>query len=70
MTIKIQIASLPDRENVVAELWVGNVQVAEVSKEDGPLRVELYSPPGANHLDLPLDEFLDALQRAKENLAG
>ena len=39
MTTKqtLQIASLPDREYVVAELWYGDVQWGELSQKQGSL---------------------------------
>lgn len=70
MTIEIQIASVPDRENVVAELWVDDTQIAEVSNEKNELRVEFYSAPIPNQLSVSLDELLEALAKAKRNLAA
>ena len=64
MTIRIQIASLRDRANLVAELWIDDVQIAEVSREQSRFDVEIYP----NKLAIPLDEYLDALRRAKEEL--
>jgi hypothetical protein len=66
--IELQITSPPDRERVVAELWLGNVQLAEVSNEDGTFRIEVYTPPGTNRVAIPLDELEEALRRARENL--
>ena len=43
MTIGVQIVSLPDRKYVVAELWRGDKQIAEVSNEEGDFRVEFYN---------------------------
>lgn len=70
MTIKIQIASVPDREKVVAELWVGDTQIAEVSNENDEMRVEFYSASAPNQLTLQLDELSRALEKAKRNLAS
>lgn len=70
MTIEIQIASVPDREKVVAELWVGDTQIAEVSNENDEMRVEFYSAPVPNQLTLSLDDLLEALAGARRNLAA
>lgn len=70
MTIEIQIASPPDRENVVAELWIGDEQIAEVSNEDGTVRVEFYARPAPEQIQLSLDELVEALGRAKRNLVS
>lgn len=39
---EVIIASVPDRENVVAEIWYEQKMLAEVSNEDGNVEVELY----------------------------
>jgi hypothetical protein len=62
--IRIQVASVPDRDNLVAELWFENVQLAEISREQGQFEVEVY----ASGVSIPLDQYLDALARAKEEL--
>lgn len=67
--IELQITSPPDRERVVVELWLDNTQLAEVSNEDGILRVEVYTTPGTNKVAVSLDELEEALKRARENLA-
>ena len=67
MKITLQIASPPDHENIVVELWFENIQLAEVSNENGVVEVELYQLPGAPD-KLPLDDFLTALQTARSNL--
>lgn len=66
--IELLITSPPDRERVVAELWRENVQLAEVSNEDGTLRIEIYAEPGTNRVVIPVDELEEALERARRNL--
>jgi hypothetical protein len=66
--IELQITSPPDRDRVVVELWRDNVQLAEVSNEDGSLRLEVYAAPGTNRVAIALDELEEALRRARENL--
>ncbi|MBB4080020.1 hypothetical protein GGR28_002647 [Lewinella aquimaris] len=34
MNITIEIASVPDRENLVAEIWAGDKMIAEITQED------------------------------------
>ena len=65
--IELLITSPPDRKHVVVELWRANVQLAEVSNEDGILRVEIYAEPGTNRAAIPLDELEEALGRARRN---
>ena len=66
--IKLLMTSPPDRERVVAELWIGDVQLAEVSNEDGAFRVELYTPLGSNRVEVRLDELEEALRKARADL--
>ena len=67
MTIVIQVATMPDREFPVAELWYGPAMIAEVNQESGDdLMLELYGP--AISLKLNLLDFAAALLRAKEAL--
>ncbi len=40
-----QIAGLPDRENLVAELWLDDCEWGEISNEDGNVVLELYPHP-------------------------
>ena len=37
-SVDIKIASVPDRENIVAELWHENEQFAELNQEQGEIR--------------------------------
>ena len=64
MNIKIQVASVRDRNHLVAELWVDDLQIAEISREQERFEVEVYT----TRLTIPLDEFQSALTRAKEEL--
>lgn len=58
--IQLRITSPPDRDRVVVELWRDNVQLAEISNEDGTLRVEVYAAPGTNRVAIPLDDLEEA----------
>ena len=42
MKLTVQIASVPDRDNLVAELWYGDEQWGEISQETENLRLEIY----------------------------
>ena len=63
------IASVPDREDVVFEIWHKDVQVAEVySAADGLLKVELYPPTDNKIWNFDLDDFVNVLLQGKEEL--
>lgn len=64
MKIEIQVASISDRTSLVAELWLGSRQVAEVSNEHGYFEIETYESLEA----IRLDDYLEALQKARREL--
>lgn len=66
--MNLVIASVPDRDGVVAEIWLGDAQVAELSTDSGPLRLELYLNPSGQPWRLDYEEFIEMLTRAKERL--
>jgi hypothetical protein len=61
--LQIVIASVPDRDNLVAEIWLRETMIAEVNSEGGIINLELY--PGSKVV-LPLNEFLEVLNDAKK----
>ena len=64
---KIEIASVPHRENLVAEIWYSEVLIAEINQEKENLEIQLY-PVG--EISVNLEEYLDALHTAKKELLG
>ncbi len=64
MNITVEVASVRDRTRLVAELWTDDTQIAEVSREHDRFEVEVY----ASRLTMPLDDYVAALHRAKEEL--
>jgi hypothetical protein len=68
--IKINIASVPDRENVVAELWIKNYQLAEISKEQEEVLVEFFCYREIKWSEIPLLELVQKLHEANERLSS
>jgi hypothetical protein len=68
--MSVDIASPPDREKLVAELFYDREQWAEINQDSGTLRLELYPRRDGKPWDLPFDEALAVLQTAKERLIG
>ncbi|MFM0645400.1 hypothetical protein PQR14_13820 [Paraburkholderia bryophila] len=69
--LEAMITSPPDRENVVFEVWCGNREVVEISKEPGrDYEIELYAAAdgGAWHFDLA--EFRAMLEKGIKELAS
>lgn len=61
----ILVASLPDREKVVAEIYLNDDQIVEINQVKDDLEIIFYCKKGQN---LNLGEFLDAIESAKEKL--
>lgn len=63
----IQIASLPDREKLVAEIWHAETHIAEINQENDYLEIEFYQLEKAK---FSLDELMEVLNLAKAKLTG
>lgn len=64
----LQVASIPDRGQVVSETWFGNDQVAEVSNESfDSFVIKLYAPPGEKAWSFELEDFQSILSSARDN---
>lgn len=66
--LTISIASVPDRDDLVAELWSGDTQVAELSREHGRLTLEVYQPHAAGAWTLSYEDFVGALGEMRRRL--
>ena len=63
-----QIAGLPDRENLVAELWLDDCEWGEISNEDGNVVLELYPHPSGGPWRLDLVEVEHLINLARRDL--
>ena len=70
MKMEIKIASLPDRENLVAELWYDKVQWCEISQELNELILEIYPSLTGKPWTFQFEEALEFLQRAERRMAS
>jgi len=65
----IVVASLPDRDQVVAEIYYKNNQWVEINQElSDEMIIQFYSHPKQEYWEFPLEEALEALQQAKQKL--
>ena len=65
---KVTIASPPDREHLVAEVFFGDVQWVEINQERDTLEVEFYPRPDGEPWRIPLSAAMSALAEAKQRL--
>jgi len=68
--MRMDIASPPDREKLVAELFYGSEQWAEIHQELGHLTLQLYARRDGQPWEFPFDEAVSMLQRAGRRLVG
>jgi hypothetical protein len=63
----IEITSVPDRENLVAEIWYDQNLIAEINQEKDDFEIDLYP---YKKLTIGLQDLLNILERAKKMLSG
>ena len=61
----IELSSVPDRENLVAEIWYEKKMVAEVNKEIEKFVIEFYLD---EKISFMLDEFFEVLENATRRI--
>ena len=66
----VTLASLPDRERLVAEIAYENVQWAEISQEKDIPLIQFYPHPRKKYWEFPLSETISILEKAKKELLG
>lgn len=69
--LTVQVASIPDREEVVAEIWSGKNMVAELRRAGGQAFIlEMYCSKSNEPWVFDLDSWVIALESAKKKLNG
>ena len=68
--ITVDLASPADREKLVAQLMVGNEQLAELNQEGESLQLEFYARRDGQPWVVEYSDFINALLQAKEKLVG
>jgi hypothetical protein len=64
------IASTPDREKVICEIYYQNELIGEISQETSELLLEIYPSTVQKWWAIPLFQFQTALEEAKTHLLG
>lgn len=69
MTFTVEIASVPDRDALVAEIWWGDVMVAELHRDaSGATAIEIYPTQSREPWTFDLASWLAALAEAQQKL--
>ena len=68
--MRICISSPPDRELLVAEIFLGDEQWAELNQEGNKLCLEMYPKRSGGYWLLDFKDAVDILVEAKRRLVG
>jgi hypothetical protein len=68
MNFTVEIASVPDRDEVVAEVWWGDTMVAEMRRVKGQLLIDIYPAESGAMWSFDLQSWLRALAEAQRRL--
>jgi len=69
MSFVVEVASPPDRDDLVAEIWWNDQQVAEVRQSrDGSRYIELYPSPSGIPWSFRVEDWLNAVRAAEARL--
>ena len=68
--LTITIASVPDKEELVAELWLGLFQWAELSRRNEDFTLAFYPLHNVGLVEIPYEEVTEKLKQAKFRLLG
>ena len=69
MSLVVEVASSPDRDRLVAEIWWNNQMVAELRRApEGSRYIDLYPSPSRIPWSFKLEEWLAALKEAESRL--
>ena len=66
----ITVASLPDREHLVAEIFYKEFQWVEISQECEELIIQFYPHPRQSYWEFSYEEAIKILEEAKNKLMG
>jgi len=68
MSFKIEIASVPDYADLLAEVWFDDFRLAEVPKAKDRFDIEFYPAKHGQPLTFDLQVLIGALLKAKARL--
>lgn len=69
MSFTVEIASVPDRDDLVAEIWQQDEMVAEIQRApDGRFLLELYPCRNQKPWSFDLQDWMTALSEAQTRL--
>lgn len=67
---RICLSTPPDRDKLVAEIFIDDVQWAEINQEHTILEIEFYPRPDGQPWKIDFSNAISALNEAKGRLVG
>jgi hypothetical protein len=67
---RVVVAGSPDWTSVSAQIWCGEYRVCDVRENGGKLFVTIFSHPEEPVWNLAHQDFVTALEKAKQMLGG
>lgn len=64
----IELTGVPDRDELVVEIWCGDQLFAELRHDGADVAVQLYCPSSPRTWDIRLADLLDVLHKARDRL--
>ena len=65
---EIVIASLPNKERLVAEIYYDNMYWVQISQEQEEMVIQFYPHPNEKYWEFPYEKALETLLEAKKML--
>lgn len=71
MSFVIEIASVSDREDIVAEVWWSGCMVAEINHDtSGEFKIDIYPAESGQPWSFELSAWIDTLSEAQRRLTS
>jgi len=68
--LEFTVGSTLEREDLVADLFAGGSQVAQINQESGAFEIEVFCNPSGGPWIFDLDELVGVIAAAKVRLIG
>lgn len=68
MSFEVVIASHHENDSLVSEIWHNDEQFAEVSNDEGKLKIDIFARENGQFWQMNLTDLLNAVEISKSNL--
>lgn len=68
MSFTVEIASVSDRDDLVAEIWLDDAMVAELHRDDGKFKIDIYRNESGQPWCFDLSDWLAVLSEAQRKI--